>query len=338
MVIPLPILNREQLNTRIIEAVQQCGWNVLHISPLSASPFNLRIYNESSAEMLKIYSWNLTHGGKKRKEDEYRIQVKVTKFTQEADYKTLVLGWWDDIEVFAGFDVRKHSGTLGYSSSIQVSKETLRKAIISGIATHDKGNNEIAVAFRPDFFVDYVRNLEALHEFGESVRDLKAFETVIDKAAIAETTLNQTELDAVSKPRQSVVRTITQKVREAGFKRRVLTAYSHQCAFCSLQLKLIDAAHIIPVAHTSSTDKTANGIALCSLHHRAFDKALITINSNYETLINDKKMAHLKAIGHDGGADKFIRDIRPIIHIPPALSDRPHVSYVTKANKLRGWT
>ncbi|GAB4506752.1 MAG: hypothetical protein Fur0017_30070 [Anaerolineales bacterium] len=48
-------------------------------------------------------------------------------------------------------------------------------------------------------------------------------------------------------------------------------------------------------------------------------------------------MESLRQIGHDGGMDKFIRDLKPLINIPPAERDRPLNNYVVEANQLRGW-
>jgi putative restriction endonuclease len=333
----LPILNRKQLNAKLVEAVQSCGWNVLYSSSLDALPFLIRIYGDDESNSLRIYIWNLSHGGKTRSADEYRIQVKVDRFQQTAGETTLVLGWSDDIEVFGGFDVRKHSGRLGYSSSIQISLETLRKASLNGVSAHDKGNGEIAVGFRPEFFVDYVRNLEALHDFGQSARDLRVLETVIEQVADEKNILNEEDLVHASRRRKSVIRTITQKVRDVSFARRVLTAYGYQCVFCSLQLKLVDAAHILPVAEITSTDYTSNGLAACPLHHRAYDNALITIDASYQTLVNKKRIEHLTDIHYDGGMKQFTQNLRPVIHVPPAVKDRPHKDFIERANKLRGW-
>jgi len=334
----MAILNPKPLRLKIIESVRMCGWNVLFLSDLSRLPINIQIYNEDSSLKLKIYIWNLTHGGYPRSEDEYRIQSKVARFEQAAGYKTLILGWWEDVGVFAGFDIRKHSGAIGYSSSIQVSRTSLLKAARNDFSAHDKGNEELAIAFRPEFFIDYVLNLEKLHDFGESAQDLETLETVVEKTTEDEDfQVNNEDLEEVSEPRKKVIQTVTKKVRQAGFKRRVLTAYSNKCAFCSVQLKLIDAAHILPVAHEESTDYTSNGMALCALHHRAFDNALITINDEYETLVSRNKISDLKAIAHDGGLDNFIENLRPQIELPPSVNDRPHSTFIVKANELRGW-
>ena len=49
-------------------------------------------------------------------------------------------------------------------------------------------------------------------------------------------------------------------------------------------------------------------------------------------------LTKLSEIGLDGGADKFVDDLRAVIHLPPTASDRPHVDYVNTANQIRGWS
>jgi putative restriction endonuclease len=319
----------------IVQAVNDCGWNVLYVSDISNHPFVIKIYNESENYLVRIYSWNLTHGGGvKRPKDEYRIQITGTsQFVKNTDETTLILGWWSEIGVFAGFDFNKHFGKLGASPSIQIREESLRKAHINGISACDKGNNEIAVAFRPDFFVEYLRNLEQLHNFGDSKQDFNILEEISE----SKVELNEEILEQVSKPRQVVLQLINKKIRDNSFTARVLTAYSNRCAFSGMQLKLVDAAHIVPVSHSTSTDETCNGIALSALYHRAFDRGLVTFNENYQLIVNQNEVTKLKQMNLDGGIDKFTKNLRPMIHVPPAINDRPNVNLVKEANLLRGW-
>jgi putative restriction endonuclease len=149
--------------------------------------------------------------------------------------------------------------------------------------------------------------------------------------------VNDALIDKVSAPRKITIATINRKLRDISFKSRVLTAYGFECAFCGIQLKLVDAAHIIPASHPNSSDKTSNGISLCALHHRAFDRALVTLNEEYRILQNNKELDTLRKFGHDGEMARFIKELRPIIKVPPALSDRPHVDFIKQANKIRGW-
>lgn len=319
----------------IIQGIRDDGWSIIYLSDPKFHPFRLKIYRNDESHNIRIYVWNLTHGGgAQRPADEYRIQITgVDRFEQETDGKTLILGWWREGEVFAGFDFNKHSGALGFSPSIQIREEALRKAHIKGVAPWEKDNHEIAIAFRPDFIGEYVRNLEPLHSFGESDTDLEVLEEVTDDPD----EVNDTEISAVTAERQTAVISVKKKIRDNSFKSRILTSYSNKCAFCGLQLKLIDAAHIVPVQH-NGTDETSNGIALCALHHRAFDRNLVTLNGDYQVIYNPSQFDKLREIGLDGGADKFVDDLRAVIHLPPTISDRPHVDYIQTANQIRGWT
>ncbi len=318
----------------ILQAIRDDEWNILYLSDPKFHPFRLKIYKDDESYNIRVYIWNLTHGGgKARPTDEYRIQITgVDQFEKEIDGKTVILGWWKEGEVFAGFDFNKHTGTLGFSPSIQIREEALRKAFIKGIAPWTKENQEIAIAFRPDFFVEYIKNLESLHSFGESENDLE----ILSKVTENPDAVNATQIATITEERQITVSNVKKKIRDNSFKSRILTSYSNKCAFCNMQLKLIDAAHIVPV-HYDGTDETSNGIALCALHHRAYDRNLVTFNEEYQIRYNENEFNKLKEIGLDGGADKFINQLRSIINLPPAINDRPHIEYIKIANEIRGW-
>ena len=83
----------------------------------------------------------------------------------------------------------------------------------------------------------------------------------------------------------------------------MLIAYSYRCAFCGVQLNLTDAAHIVPVSHGADVDKTYNGLALCALHHRAYDQSLVTVWEDYTVRISETEEMRLRAIprGRYGG-------------------------------------
>jgi putative restriction endonuclease len=321
----------------IVQSIRDCNWNVLYIGDIREHPFLLKAYNNDSDKsyLIRVYIWNLTHGGgAKRPVDEYRVQITgVKRFERFQGEKTLILGWWDAGKVFAGFDFIRHSGKLGFSPSIQIREEALRKAHINGIATMNKGNNEIAVAFRSDFFIHYVESLEGIHNFGESDDDYEILERILESTD----KINDRLIEQVSPPRKTVATTINRKLRDISFKSRVLTAYGFECAFCGIQLKLVDAAHIVPVSHPNNSDETCNGISLCALHHRALDKALVTLNEAYQIIMNDKELTKLKKSGHDGEMTRFLKDLKPIITVPSSVNDRPHIDYIKQANHIRGW-
>lgn len=68
------------------------------------------------------------------------------------------------------------------------------------------------------------------------------------------------------------------RLHQRAFRERVLEAYRHECAFCQLRhVELLDAAHLIPDADPEGDPLVKNGVALCALHHAAFDKYFIGI-------------------------------------------------------------
>jgi putative restriction endonuclease len=59
----------------------------------------------------------------------------------------------------------------------------------------------------------------------------------------------------------------------------VMRAYRHRCAICSLRERaLVQAAHIVPDTHAEGIAAVVNGLALCAIHHLAFDRNLIGID------------------------------------------------------------
>jgi len=73
-----------------------------------------------------------------------------------------------------------------------------------------------------------------------------------------------------------------QRVHQRAFRERVLRAYRHQCALCRLRHdELLDAAHIIPDREPEGEPIVSNGLALCKLHHAAFDRFFIGVRPDY---------------------------------------------------------
>lgn len=78
--------------------------------------------------------------------------------------------------------------------------------------------------------------------------------------------------------------TATTKIRlhQRNFREKVLEAYRSQCSFCRLRHReLLDAAHIIPDHEPASHSKVDNGLALCKLHHAAFDSFILGVTPDY---------------------------------------------------------
>lgn len=326
---------REALNNLVLQAIDASGWSAILITDTQSRPFRISMVDATGIQACRvaIYIWNLTHGGRTRDADEYRIQVHVPQFETFDGFQTLILGWYGQDGVFGAFDYMKHAGQLGFSPSFQTSLAALQSASINGLSAHDKGNGEITISFRPDFFMTYVQNARSLHDFGTTGQSLTGLNAALDP----QVPMTNVSYGMIATERQVIAKTINERVRSAGFKNRVLRAYDYRCAFCSMQLNLVDAAHILPVASDGSTDETSNGIALCSLHHRAYDAGLVTFNENYRVQVSARRKSYLSSINRDGEIGRFERDLRTVISVPPTLIDRPSVSLIMESNRLRGW-
>ncbi len=86
--------------------------------------------------------------------------------------------------------------------------------------------------------------------------------------------------------RAYITSSVRNRLHQRGFRERVLSAYREQCALCRLRHReLLDAAHIIPDNEPGGEPTVNNGIALCKLHHAAFDKFFIGIRPDYVIVI-----------------------------------------------------
>lgn len=75
-----------------------------------------------------------------------------------------------------------------------------------------------------------------------------------------------------------VERVTKQRLHQPVFRSTVLRAYNSRCAVCSLAHRtLLDAAHIVPDSEERGEASVVNGLALCKLHHSAFDSRYLGI-------------------------------------------------------------
>lgn len=69
-----------------------------------------------------------------------------------------------------------------------------------------------------------------------------------------------------------------QRLHQPMFRGRVMVAYGQRCAICRLNhADLLDAAHIVSDAEDLGAPIVANGLALCKIHHAAFDRNILGV-------------------------------------------------------------
>ena len=83
---------------------------------------------------------------------------------------------------------------------------------------------------------------------------------------------------------------VRRRKRHPEFRWAVLSAYRDQCAVCGLDIRLagqpiaVEAAHIHWLKDAGPWD-VQNGLALCVLHHRLFDRGAFTVMRNYRVVV-----------------------------------------------------
>jgi len=92
----------------------------------------------------------------------------------------------------------------------------------------------------------------------------------------------------LAEPQRAYARRLAkQRLHQPAFRTRVLLAYNTRCTVCSLRHgSLLDAAHIVPDGEPLGTPTTPNGLALCKIHHAAYDQNMLGVSPDYQVAIN----------------------------------------------------
>ena len=128
------------------------------------------------------------------------------------------------------------------------------------------------------------------------------------------------ELIADEIQRRYAVREMKIRLHQGRFRGLVLPAYSERCAICRLhEPRLLDAAHIESDASAAGAAAIANGVSLCTIHHRAFDQHLVGISPDYEVRVARRLLEE-----EDGPMlDLLKRFHRSTLHVPARTAQRP---------------
>lgn len=114
------------------------------------------------------------------------------------------------------------------------------------------------------------------------------FEMALADIAMAAPGFNADQLGASQRTHQLVM--VKQRVNQASFRHRVMRAYMSCCALCRLKhVELLDAAHIRPYADGGAS-VVPNGLALCKIHHAAFDAGILGIRPDLVAEIREDVM------------------------------------------------
>lgn len=128
----------------------------------------------------------------------------------------------------------------------------------------------------------------------------------------------------------------TRRIRSQAFSDLVKAAYSQRCVVCGESRKdahgrpEVQAAHIYPV-EKEGPDDVRNGMALCRLHHWAFDGALFGVGTDLVVRVFGAGRAVPGVAEYDG---------KPLVVVPDDADRRPHQLFLGERFKLssKGWT
>jgi putative restriction endonuclease len=329
----MPAVSPSTIVNEILDAIHQSGGVAAYVSETTRiHPRKFVINYSGQIYSLWVYIWTLTHGGRVSLPNEFRIQMtSVTSPLEEnSQGYTVLMGYYPDLKMFAGFDITKHKVFTTGSPSVQIAISAIHNALQNGLSFVTKENDEIAIGVRPDQFLNYCVNALQLHRYGADTALTAMLNKVVELQEIPEQ-----DIAALAVSRKKIVDNIIRYSRDANFKKKVLGAYDNRCAVTRAQLRLVDAAHILPVPSGDSSDHVTNGIALSPTFHRAYDNCLIYLDEDYMMRLNKEKASDLKLINLAAGLKEFCSLLDKKIHLPPDRGQRPNIKYIQLANKYR---
>jgi len=335
----MPSIRFERHVESFVETLERHGAVVLLEGEYRRRPARLRVQLDGEVMRCLLYLWTITGGGNNRSPNERRIQItNADEFRLEPGARTIIGGFSPDEEVWCFWDPLSHVRFSAGSPSFQVHIDTLTAAAADGIATQRRevrNGEETIIAVHPDALASYVIHAREWHGTevpGDELADL--LEATEDEIiGFVEDADNLPE----AQRRERVVE-VVRTYRDARFRPNVLRAYNYKCAIAQTSLKLVEAAHIIPVAHARGTDDVTNGLALAVQHHRAYDAGLIGIRGDHRIVVNPERVQHLRDEHLADGLDDLIRTLdRQTITLPNVIEVRPDPARLRLAMEIRGF-
>ena len=106
-----------------------------------------------------------------------------------------------------------------------------------------------------------------------------------------------------------------------------MRAYRTRCSVCALAHgELLDAAHILPDSSPGGIAAVRNGLALCKLHHAAFDANILGINADLVVSIREDLLAEIDGPVLQHGLQECHGERLRIV--PSARSERPDPEFL----------
>lgn len=122
--------------------------------------------------------------------------------------------------------------------------------------------------------------------------------------------------------RRYVERITWQRLHQPVFRAGVMRAYQTHCSVCALgHAPLLDAAHITPDADVRGEPVTSNGLALCKIHHAAFDAGILGIRPDLTVHIRSDVLLEKDGPMLEHGLQAH--HDHPLLVVPRSRRDKP---------------
>jgi putative restriction endonuclease len=133
-----------------------------------------------------------------------------------------------------------------------------------------------------------------------------------------------------AKGRRAYITTVTQqRLHQASFRERVLVAYRECCAVCHLgHRELLDAAHILDDKDPQGEPWVSNGLALCKIHHAAFDKNIMGIDPDCIIRIREDILNEVDGPMLEHGLQRLHE--KPLVVVPASRHLRPNRDFLAR--------
>ena len=152
-------LSQTELQRRLIARLVDQGLPTINEPVLGGQALELNLDDLGVPRHVRIYVRNVTHGGRGRREREFRIQLTGRTPKLDPNHTTFLLGYFEPRDVYVSFDPAVHL-KYGTSPSIQVSEGALQRAATDGVLRfrrrRRRGEEEV-VAVSSEYLADLIR-------------------------------------------------------------------------------------------------------------------------------------------------------------------------------------
>ena len=114
----------------------------------------------------------------------------------------------------------------------------------------------------------------------------------------------------------------SRRLHQPIFRATVMRAYETRCAVCALgHSQLLDAAHIVPDRDEAGVAAIRNGLALCKIHHAAFDAHILGVRPDLVVEIRQDLLEEIDGPMLQHGLQA--RHGQQLMVLPPSRRERP---------------